>query len=1519
MPRTPHTPKRTRLLYDPAQAERDACGVGFIAQTHGDDARVPPMTIAALKRLVHRGVVAADRATGDGAGVMTQIPHKFFERVLRELGCNAPLEKGDVGVGVFFVSQAAEAKAQLQATVEQAASAEGVEVLAWRPVPVRPEALGDYAAKTRPDIWQLFLRRPARDDGLAFERRLYRLRRRILRAWDVAGLDAYVVSLSGRTVVYKGLLMADQVDAFYPDLTDPDFRTAFAVFHQRYSTNTTPTWRRAQPFRLLAHNGEINTILGNARWMAAREAALRCEALGDVDLRPVLERGGSDSGMLDNALELLTLAGRDVRHAVMMLMPEAWEGVSGQDAAVRAFYRYHSALMEPWDGPAAIAFSDGRWVGAALDRNGLRPLRYLRTGDGLVVAGSEAGMVPVDPRTVVERGKLGPGQMIAVDVEEGRFLHNGEIKAEISTRRPYGEWVQQQAVVLRRAAAAPVSVEAAPEAAPPRPAAGRSGEPAAEPDEEHLTRRQLAFGYSSEELVVILRPMAVDGKEPTGSMGDDTALAVLSSQPRPLYHYFKQRFAEVTNPPIDHLRERLVFSLRVLLGARDNLLAERPEAAALVELEGPVLLPGDMAALEQLAGQDDRFKLVRLDAVFPVAGGPGELVRAIVRLQQEAEDAVDRGAALLVLSDRSVDAAHAPIPALMAVGAVHHHLIRAGKRMQASLIVESGEPREVHHIAALLGYGAAAVYPYLALESVAAMRFKEPGLTPAVALQRYRKAAEDGLLKVMSRMGISTLDSYTGAQVFEAVGLDGEIIDLCFPGTPSAVRGSGFAQIAQIVLAWHAKAYPTPGKLETYGFFKPRKGGEHHDFTPETAKKLHEAVGLGEDPARTDPAARRRAYKEWTRLVNAQPSQLRSALAFRSDRSPIPLEQVEPAASIVRRFSTAQMSLGALSPEAHETLAIAMNRIGARSGSGEGNEDSSRFGTERNSAVKQVASGRFGVTPAYLASAAEIQIKIAQGSKPGEGGQIPADKVTPLIARLRNTVPGIALISPPPHHDIYSIEDLAQLIYDLKAANPQAEISVKLVAQTGVGTIAAGVAKGGADIIVISGHAGGTGASPLNSIKNAGLPWEIGLAETQQALLANNLRHRVGLRVDGGLKTGRDIVIAALLGADEYSFGTAAMISEGCVMARVCHTNNCPVGVASQRPELRRKFVGRPENVTEFMLHVAEDVREILAELGYGTLGEVIGRTDLLRQLRSGHPAYARLDLTPLLGIPPGCEQRPRRRLPARRREPGMREHDAELIARAEPAIAEGRNVKVELPIDTADRAVGATLAYAIARKFGAAGLTKGSFHAVFRGSAGQSFGAFLPKGVRFTLIGEANDYVGKGLAGGEIDIRPFAGTVYAPHEHVIIGNTVLYGATGGMLFAAGRAGERFAVRNSGCTAVVEGVGDHGCEYMTGGTVVILGPTGYNLAAGMTGGELFVLDEGGDLAERTNTELVRLAPVAGPAAARLRGLLAQHVERTGSAKARALLAHWPAALPSFVHVRPKVESVQVEKAEPEAG
>ena len=1488
-------------LYNPAQ-EKDACGVGFIAATDPSRTKdVLGMALSALARLGHRGGVAADGLSGDGAGVLTRIPQQLFAE---ELPGRLKRSSGPLAVGCFFLPREKADAARARELIGQRLSAAGIPLLAWRDVPVDPSALGSWAQATMPTIAHAILGRPRELDEEAFERNLYIARKAIEKAALSAGLDeVYVVSLSSRTIVYKGLLTATQLGRFYRDLADPLFTTDFAVFHQRYSTNTMPTWRRAQPFRMLAHNGEINTLQGNVNWMRAREADLSSPYFAKEEITPVIDESGSDSAMLDNALELLTMAGRDPLHAAMMLVPEVWEGIESLAPDLKAFYHFHACLMEPWDGPAALVFSDGRYVAAALDRNGLRPMRYTLTTDGLVIAGSETGIVEITEDRVLCHGRLGPGEMLAVDTRTGEVLDNAAIKRAVSSRRPYAEWLEGRLVSLS------ASIECAGAGQAPGSSPGASGlEASGEPElpsEDELVRAQAAFGYTSEEMTVILRPMVEDGKEPDGSMGDDTPPAVLSRFARPLFHYFKERFAEVTNPPIDHLRERVVFSLRTQVGPRGNILAEGPEQADLIELDSPILLDHELTALEALAVQKG-FRPERIEALFAVEEGPDGLLPALRHLCRRAEEAVDRGSALLIITDKGVDPSRAPIPSMMAVGAVHHHLIRTGKRMRASLIVETGEAREVHHFAALIGYGAQAVNPYLALATARSLaadgRLRGAGVTPGTAEQRFRRAVCEGLLKVMSKMGIATVESYQGAQVFEAVGIAREVIDTCFAGTPSAVGGSGFRDIARIALSWHRDAFSqNPVRLNMFGFYKPRKAGEHHDFTPESARLLQKAVILG---ASDDPAEREQGYEEYRRfvaLVRSYPAQIREYFEFLSDRQPIPLSQVEPEEAIIRRFSTAQMSLGALSPEAHETLAIAMNRLGARSGSGEGGEDEARYGTLANSAVKQVASGRFGVTPAYLASATELQIKMAQGSKPGEGGQIPGYKVTSLIAKLRHTSPGITLISPPPHHDIYSIEDLAQLIYDLKQANPKALVSVKLVAQTGVGIIAAGVAKGYADAILISGGSGGTGSSPLNSIKNAGLPWEIGLAETQQALLANGLRERVALRADGGFKSAHDVLVAAMLGADEYSFGTVAMMAEGCIMARVCHTNNCPVGVATQDPKLRAKFPGRPEMVMAYFRFVAREVRELLAQLGYATLDQVIGRTDLLRPKREAEQFH--LDLSALLAVPEAKGER--RRTWMSNPLPPEERLDHRLIAKARAAIEEGRPVEIEAEITNAHRTVGATLSYEIATRYGDAGLPDGTIRVRFRGTAGQSFGAFLARGIAFELIGAANDYVGKGLAGGEIVIRPQDGKGTSTGENVLAGNTVLYGATGGALFLAGRAGERFAVRNSGALAVVEGVGHHGCEYMTGGTVVVLGPTGYNFGAGMTGGEAFVLDEDESLGSRINRDAVTAVPLGDDDLWRLKNILALHHRRTQSRKVALLLADWGRAAARFRKIVPK--------------
>ncbi len=1507
---------RPQSLYDP-RAERDACGVGFIANIHGASHEVLQLGLSALACLSHRGAVAADAQTGDGAGILAQLPQEMFGAEYARL--RGQKERPDeVGVGVFFLPRAEAERAAAVKKIERALAAEGADDYVWRPVPVREEALGAQARANCPAMMHVLVARPALDDSEAFERRLFRVRRRAEHA--CASLtatrdDCYAASLSARTIVYKGLMMAAQLAEFYPDLADPEFRTAGVIYHQRYSTNTAPSWQRAQPFRRLAHNGEINTLQGNVNWMRARQQGLQAPFLGPLGEMawPFIDPNSSDSGQLDNAVELLHLGGRSLPHVMMLLVPEAWEGIPDLPAARRDFYRYHACLMEPWDGPAALVFGDGRSFGAILDRNGLRPMRYAITDDGWVFAGSEVGLVDVDVRRIRKYGKLGPGQLLLADLEAGRILESDAVKEEVCGRRSYGAWLAEHLVSIREETAGGIAGgEAAADdedaaAVPGALASGAEGR-------ARLLRLQRAFSYTKEERVNVIRPMVEHGHEGVGSMGDDTPHAVLSHKERPFFHYFKQCFAEVTNPPIDHLREDLVFSLRVLLGPRPNLLEESPEHAHVIELPSPVLFDRELAAIRRYGEFDPTFRCAVLDTVFPCADGPGGLEPAVRRLCEAADAAVDAGAGILVLSDRAVDTDRVPMPSLMAVGAVHHHLIRTGRRMRVSIIAESGEPREIHHLAVLLGYGANAVNPYLVLadieDLVAGGRIKKIE-SAQQALRGYRHAAEEGLKKVMSKMGISTVEGYTGAQIFEAIGVDEAVIECCFPGTASRFQGNGFREFGALMLGWHAAAFPeVRGEPVLAGFYRVHKDGETHEFNPAVVETMHAAIRGELIDLRREKEERFGRYRTFLAAAAAGgPSQLRHLLEFRPDRGPVPLDEVEPVTAITRRFSTGNMSLGALSPEAHETLAVAMNRLGGRSACGEGGEDPVRFGTERNSAVKQVASGRFGVTPAYLASALELQIKMAQGSKPGEGGQIPARKVTEYIARIRHTTPGVALISPPPHHDIYSIEDLAQLIYDLKQVNPKAEISVKLVSQSGVGIIAAGVAKGHADIILISGHSGGTGSSPLNSIKNAGLPWEIGLAETQQTLVANGLRGRVALRVDGGFRTGRDVVMAALLGADQFSFGTAAMVAEGCIMMRVCHTDNCPVGVATQQARLREKFTGTPAQVMNYFLLMAEEVREILAGLGYRSLDEVIGRVDLLRQERTGDPAADRLDLSPLLAASRSLYGGPvnLRHTGERNSLPPEDRLDTHILDAVRDALDRGEPAEPHIRIQNRDRTIGARLAWEIAQTHGDRGLPADTVKVTFDGTAGQSFGAFLTPGVTFHLVGLANDYVGKGMAGGEIVIRPHPDLRGPSHQHVLLGNTVLYGATGGTLFAAGRAGERFAVRNSGAVAVVEGTGDHGCEYMTGGTVVVLGRTGYNFAAGMTGGEAFVLDLDGGFQKRFNDQLVHLTPMLDQDVRRLQDLIETFVDRTGSERGHEILRDWDAWLPRFFRLAPKDE------------
>jgi glutamate synthase (ferredoxin) len=1531
---------RQRGLYDP-RYEHDACGIGFVARLSGAPSHdILTQALTAVGNMAHRGGVAADGKSGDGAGVLTQIPRAFFARELERIGVSYPVD--DLAIGMFFLPRDEAACATARRLIAHVLGDYDLRLLGWRTVPINPTALGEGAQATCPVIEQALIGRRARPgvrvearmySSAGYERTLYLTRKAIEAAARARGLDGFSVpSLSSRTIVYKGLLVAPMLPLFYDDLRDPLYETAIAVFHQRYSTNTFPTWERAQPFRMLSHNGEINTLQGNVTWMLAREAEWRQNdegrktkdegrksALVDgqalastvAQIGPVIDTNGSDSSILDNVLELLVMGGRDVRHAMTMLTPEAWEQVQDMDPAWRAFYQYHAGLMEPWDGPAALVFCDGNVVGLALDRNGLRPARYLITDDGLVICGSEVGATPIDEARIVRKGKVGPGQMIAADVQTGRFEENTQIKSRLAAQQPYAEWLKQEMQVL-----APAGVPHYTEGYEPESSSSRAAKSAL------LGELQRAFGYTSEELTAVLRPMLRDGQEPVGSMGDDTPTAVLAGRSRPLYNYFKQRFAEVTNPPIDPLRESLVMSLSCSLGRRGALLAESPRHAHLLRLASPVLTDEHLATMRNL--NDAAFASATLPALFPAREGASGMPAAIDRLCRLAEDAVATDTSLLIISDRGVDETNAPIPALLALGAVHQHLIRLGRRTNVSLIVESGEPREVHHLACLVGMGAEAVNPYLGLASVRALAVEREevkgqkgddvdGMASAArrsaaeiadeAEQNYIHALEKGLLKIMSKMGISTVDSYCGAQIFEAVGLEREVIGRCFAGVPYRLEGVGFRKLAADVLNHHDEAFAnrlphvaSRTALPHPGYYKFKKDGENHAFSPQVVHALQRATSAEGGQA---------AYRTYSRLVHSRPPvEIRDLLDFTSLGEPVPLDEVEPIEAIVGRFSTAAMSLGSTSSESHETLSIAMNRLGGLSNSGEGGEDPARYGTERNSSIKQVASGRFGVTPAYLVSARELQIKMAQGSKPGEGGQLPGHKVTEEIARVRHTMPGVQLISPPPHHDIYSIEDLSQLIYDLKQANPSAAVSVKLVSEAGVGTIAAGVAKGGADVVQISGHSGGTGASPLSSIKNAGVNWELGLAETQQTLVLNGLRGRVRVRIDGGMKTGRDVVLAALLGADEFSFGTAALVAEGCIMARTCHSNNCPVGIATQRPELRAKFTGTPEQVVHFFLHLAEEVREIMASLGVRTLNELVGRADLLRQVPRGLPEADRISLAPLLERldTPG---NPISNVEPQNGRVTVSALNAQLLADSAPALDRGETITLSYPITNVDRTIGATLSGEIGARFGDAGLPEETITLRFTGSAGQSFGAFLSPGVRIVLTGEANDYVGKGMAGGEIVVRLPADARYVSHEATIVGNTVLYGATGGALYVSGRAGERFAVRNSGALAVVEGMGDHGCEYMTGGLVLVLGTTGRNFAAGMTGGLAYVFDEDGTFPVRCNTDLVDMVRLDPQDEENIRALLARHHEVTGGCRALDLLKRWDIVRSQFWRVHPR--------------
>ena len=1459
--------------------EKDACGIGFVADARGRASRaIVDAALDALRRVKHRGALAADALTGDGAGVLLPIAPEVV----------APeIENRDrVGLAMCFFRDEPEL---CRGIVEEACRIEGIEIARWREVPTEPTALGAQARQTEPRVEQAILLRPVGVAVEEAERKAFRARRRIERACDSGAAALYLPSLSFRTVTYKALCAADQLAAYYTDLRDDHYEAWFAIFHQRYSTNTAPTWERAQPFRFLAHNGEINTIRGNVAQMRSREGHLGAEDLGPEELlRPVIDRRGSDSQMLDEALELLVRGGRDLTHASSMLVPPAWEHDPALDAEVTEFFRYHSCLIEPWDGPAGLVFTDGQRIAAALDRNGLRPLRIAICDDGFIAVASEAGAISTRGHGRVTRTRLGPGQVFCVDPSQGGALLDAEVKQRLAKRRPYGDWLVS-------------NLEEVP-----------SGSPMTTAPEDVLPR-QVAAGYSKEEFTVVIRPMATEGAEPTSSMGDDTAQPPLAEYGRPIYSFLKQRFAQVTNPPIDHLRERHVMSLITRLGGRDDLLQEREQGCALREYRSPLLFPDALIELVEAGA-------AVLDATFSPDDGPEGLEIAVRKLADEAATAVAEGTAFVIVSNVAVAPGHAAVPAALAAGAIHHRLVSHGLRSKTSLIVDADDPRDSHQVACLLTNGADAVTPRLALESIASLAAKGRlggDVSAEVAQRHYFSAIEDGLLKIMSKMGISTLDSYRGAQIIESIGLGEDVIDACFPGVASVLGGLSFEELGADVLLRHMHAFSLDGaakpQLVNTGFVKHKSGGEYHAFNPAVVDSLHQAIGLKsseQDAAHKLNAAIKGnadAYRRYAELVNDKNGKVaepRDLLEMIPAGPPVALDEVEGVEAIAARFSTGAMSHGALSAEAHETLSVALNMIGGMANTGEGGEAPERYADDRNSGIKQIASGRFGVTPDYLAHAKELQIKMAQGSKPGEGGQIPGKKVTVEIARLRHTVEGVALISPPPHHDIYSIEDLAQLIYDLKQANPRAKVSVKLVSSEGVGTIAAGVVKGLAEVVHIAGSDGGTGASPLSSIKNVGMPWEIGLAETQATLVANGLRGRVRVRVDGGLKTGKDIVLAALLGADEFSFGTAALVAEGCIMVRTCHRNTCPVGIATQDPKLRAKFAATPEMVARYLLFVAEEARELLASMGLSSFDEAIGRTDLLRQRTTGTARADRLDLTPLLDTHSGERrftggveiQSPRDELGDRLYEDGI------------VALREGAEIELSYAIETSHRTVGARLGCAVGFELGLQRPT-GKVRATFEGNAGQSFGAFLSDGIELTLMGEANDYVGKGMAGGRLVVRPPENDAGDPY---LIGNTALYGATGGQLFVAGRAGERFAVRNSGAVAVVEGTGDHACEYMTAGAVVVLGPTGRNLGAGMSGGEAYVYDPDGVLDRKINPLLVACyRPTEGQLES-LRRVIARHHDATGSIKAKAILEAWAESSTHFARVAPVAEVARLE-------
>jgi len=1480
-------------LYHPRN-EHDACGMGLVASIRGEKSHeIIRKGLEVLINLTHRGAAGCDPDTGDGAGILIQIPHTFFARECGELGMQLP-EPGAYGVAMVFLPVDKHSRLQCEGVFERIAREEGLTVLGWRDTPVNGDAVGREARASQPYIEQLFVTCPHCMDEEVFERLLYRIRRRTeneIAASDIEDKDTfYVPSFSCRTIVYKGLMLAPQIEKFYFELANPLVTSALALVHQRFSTNTFPSWKLAHPYRYVAHNGEINTIRGNVSWMNARQSVLASPLYeGKISkLYPVIAPAGSDSASLDNAVEFLFQSGRSLPHVMAMLIPEAWAGNPDMDEEKRAFYEYHASLMEPWDGPAAIAFTDGKVIGATLDRNGLRPGRYIVTKDDLVVLASEAGVLQVPAEDVRKKGRLQPGRMFLVDTVAKRIVSDAEIKKELAGRQPYAAWLKEQQVTLDHL---------------PEPSRVIAYNP------ETLLRRQRAFGYSEEDLRILLGPMGANGEEPIGSMGTDVPLACLSDRPQPLFNYFKQLFAQVTNPPIDPIREEMVMSLISYIGTERNILDEQPENCHTLKLPHPILTNRDLEKLRRVSSGD--LLATTLPALFRAADGEAGLKHSLDDLSARAAHAVHSGYTLLILSDRGIDATYAPIPSLLAMAAVHNRLVREKTRTQVALIIESGEPREVMHFALLIGYGASAINPYLAIESLHDL--KRRGLLPGnlsaeYAEKNFIKAVNKGLLKTFSKMGISTLQSYRGAQVFEAVGLNTALIDAYFSGTASRIEGVGLDVLAREAALKHTFAFQPLTDSETDlvvgGHYQYREGGEYHLLNPLTIGKLQHAV------RQNNPTT----FQEYTDLLDEQSRHLctlRGLLKLKYSDEPIPLEEVEPAKEIVKRFTTGAMSFGSISKEAHETLAIAMNRIGGMSNTGEGGEDEVRFkpdanGDSRRSAVKQVASGRFGVTTNYLVNADELQIKMAQGAKPGEGGQLPGHKVDEVIAKVRHSIPGVGLISPPPHHDIYSIEDLAQLIYDLKNVNPRARIAVKLVSEVGVGTVAAGVSKAHADVVLISGDNGGTGASPLSSIKHAGLPWELGLAETQQVLLLNDLRSRIKVQTDGKLQTGRDVVIAALLGAEEFGFATMPLISMGCIMMRKCHLNTCAVGIATQDPVLRERFTGQPEHVINFFFFIAEQMRKHMARLGFRTVNEMVGRVDKIdAALADVHWKAKGIDLSSIL-YAPTLPSRVARRC-VQKQDHGLDQAlDHALIAKAAPALEEKTRVTGSFAIRNVHRTVGAMLGGEIARRYGSAGLPDGTIHFRFHGSAGQSFGAFVPAGVTLELEGDANDYLGKGLSGGRIIAYPPKTSSFLPEESILVGNVVLYGATAGEAFLNGIAGERFAVRNSGAVAVVEGVGDHGCEYMTNGTVIVLGSTGRNFAAGMSGGIAYVYDETGDFASRRcNQASVDLEPlVSSEDVTTVRGLLERHRDVTGSPRAAWILEHWAQAQTQFIKVFP---------------